>query len=233
MRQISAAVLTDDQSADISPETVRRVVAGTHARRTSVASVVRALAAINGEDVSAAEERALGLRTLEESTTDVDPRPSTTASEPATVDLRGAVIHGLHLIAGDGQTIDLRHAVLNGPVVRAGDGQTFHVGDSALNDVVVRAGDGQTFHVGDSALNDVVVRAGDGQTIHVGDSTLNDAVVRAGARQTFHVSDSALNDAVVRGEGRALPAGSGAHGFATDAAKPWKTSVSHLAQATE
>ncbi|MGY4964531.1 hypothetical protein [Streptomyces sp. 900105245] len=273
VRQISAAVLTDSQSADISPETVRRVVAGTHARRTSVASVVRALAAINGADVSAAEERALGLRTLEESTTDVDPGLSVTAADPARVDLRGAVIHGLHLIAGDGQTIDLRHAVLNGPVVRAGDGQTFHVTDSALNDAVVRAGDGQTFHVTDSALNDVAVRAGDGQTFHLSDSTLNDAVVRAGDRQALHVSDSALNDAVVRaggrqtfhlsdstlndvvvcagdrqtsevghsalndvvvrGEGRALPAGSGTRGFATDAAKPWETSVGHLAQATE
>ncbi|MER6264684.1 hypothetical protein ABT203_34750 [Streptomyces sp900105245] len=136
VRQISAAVLTDSQSADISPETVRRVVAGTHARRTSVASVVRALAAINGADVSAAEERALGLRTLEESTTDVDPGLSVTAADPARVDLRGAVIHGLHLIAkGKAEAVS--------PEFFAGAGRYVMTASAASEQAADSAGRGQ------------------------------------------------------------------------------------------
>lgn len=119
VRAISAAVLADSRSADISPETVRRVVAGTSARHTSVLSVVRALAEIGGYDATAAEEKARRLQDLEEPSDAQGSSTRPAVAEAAGVDLRGCVIYGLQLTSGDGQTVDLRHAVLHDAVVHA------------------------------------------------------------------------------------------------------------------
>ncbi|MFC9581546.1 hypothetical protein ACFVJ8_01620 [Streptomyces yangpuensis] len=152
VRAISAAILADPRSADISPETVRRVVAGTSARPASVLSVVRALADIGGHDAAAAEEKAKQLQDLEEPSGDQgsSQRPAVTGANG--VDLRGAVIYGLQLAGGDGQTIDLRHAVLHDTVVYARDQQTLHVTDSPVQHASVHTRDQQTLHMTDSPV---------------------------------------------------------------------------------
>ncbi|MEW2067209.1 hypothetical protein [Streptomyces sp. NPDC007346] len=199
LRSISSAVLTDPRSTDISPETVRRVVSGAHARQSSVVAVARALAALGDGEVTDAEERASHLHELETAEGDGGSRPQQGGEEAPRYDFRGAVIHGLHLTAGDGQTLDLRDAVLHEPVVRAGDGQTVNVGDSTLNGMAVWGGDRQTFHFGDATLNDAAVRGGDRQAFHFGDATLNDTAVRGGDGQTFHFEDTTFHGAALLG----------------------------------
>lgn len=189
LQGISSAVLADPRSTDISPETVRRVISGTSARQSSVIAVARALAALGDGEVADAEERASRLHELETAGSDGDSRPRDDAETAPRFDFRGAVIHGLHLTAGDGQTLDLRDAVLHAPVVQAGDGQTVNVGDSTLNGLAVRGGDRQTLHFGDSTLNEAAVRGGDHQAFHFGDSTLNGAAVLGGGEQTFRLGD--------------------------------------------
>ncbi|MFE0777657.1 hypothetical protein [Streptomyces sp. NPDC058861] len=179
VRAISAAILADSHSADISPETVRRIVAGTRARHTSVLSVVRALAEIAGHDGAAAEEKARQLQAEEEPSGEQESSTPSAMVETSGVDLRGAVIYGLHLTGGDGQTIDLRHAILHDTAVYAGDQQTFHLSDSPLHDTAVYAGDQQTFHLTDSPLHDTAVYAGDHQTFHLTDSPPRDTAVYA------------------------------------------------------
>ncbi|MFC9001482.1 hypothetical protein [Streptomyces microflavus] len=189
LQGISSAVLADPRSTDISPETVRRVISGTSARQSSVIAVARALAALGDGEVADAEERASRLHELETAGSDGDSRPRDDAETAPRFDFRGAVIHGLHLTAGDGQTLDLRDAVLHAPVVQAGDGQTVNIGDSTLNGLAVRGGDRQTLHFGDSTLNEAAVRGGDHQAVHFGDSTLNGAAVLGGGEQTFRLGD--------------------------------------------
>ncbi|WP_406839558.1 hypothetical protein ACICHK_31700 [Streptomyces sp. AHU1] len=199
LRAISEAVLTDSESKDVSAETIRRVISGAHAKQGSVIPVARALAALNGDDVAAAEETTRQLQEAEEVAAEAEPAGRKSAGEtPSVVDLRGTVIYGLQLIAGDGQTIDLRNSVLNQSAVRAGDQQTLHIGGSTLNESAVRAGDQQTLHIGGSTLNETAVRAGDQQTLHIGGSTLNETAVRAGDQQTLHIGGSTLNETAVR-----------------------------------
>ncbi|MFD9616867.1 hypothetical protein ACFWB2_06160 [Streptomyces virginiae] len=176
VRAISAAILADSRSTDISPETVRRVVAGTSARHTSVLSVVRALAEIGGHDAAAAEEKARRLQDLEEPSDAQGSSTRPAVAEAAGVDLRGCVIYGLQLTSGDGQTVDLRHAVLHDAVVHAGDQQTLRVTDSWLQGTAVHTGDQQTLQVTDSSLQETTLQTGDQQTLHVTDSSLQDAV---------------------------------------------------------
>ncbi|MGY4387065.1 putative DNA-binding transcriptional regulator AlpA [Streptomyces sp. TE12347] len=222
VRAISAAILADSRSADISPETVRRVVAGTSARHTSVLSVVRALAEIGGHDAAAAEEKARRLQDLEEPSDAQGSSTRPAVAEAAGVDLRGCVIYGLQLTSGDGQTVDLRHAVLHNAVVHAGDQQTLrvtdswlqgtavHTGDqqtlqvtdSSLQETAVQTGDQQTLHVTDSSLQETTLQTGDQQTLHVTDSSLQETTLQTGDQQTLHVTDSSLQDAVAHGQRR-------------------------------
>ncbi|MFF5775859.1 hypothetical protein ACFY7Y_02750 [Streptomyces virginiae] len=185
MRAISAAILADSRSADISPETVRRVVAGTSARHTSVLSVVRALAEIGGYDAAAAEEKARRLQDLQEPPDDQGSSTRPAVAEAAGVDLRGCVIYGLQLTSGDGQTVDLRHAVLHDAVVYAGHQQMLRVTDSWLQGTAVQTGDQQTLHVTDSSLQETTLQTGDQQTLHVTDSSLQDAVVHGQRREAL------------------------------------------------
>ncbi|MEV4875308.1 hypothetical protein [Streptomyces cyaneofuscatus] len=189
LQSISSAVLADPRSTDISPETVRRVVSGTRAKQSSVIAVARALAALGDGEVADAEQRAFRLHEPEAAGDDEGARPQDDAGRTPRFDFRGAVIHGLHLTAGDGQTLDLRDAVLHTPVVQAGDGQTVNVGDSTLNGMAVWGGDRQTFHFGNTTVNEAAVRGGDRQTFHFGNTTVNGAAVAGGDEQTFRLED--------------------------------------------
>ncbi|MCD9901348.1 hypothetical protein LUR56_18220 [Streptomyces sp. MT29] len=160
LQSISSAVLADPRSTDISPETVRRVVSGTRAKQSSVIAVARALAALGDGEVADAEQRAFRLHEPDAAGDDEGARPQDGAGRTPRFDFRGAVIHGLHLTAGDGQTLDLRDAVLHTPVVQAGDGQTVNVGNSTLNGMAVWGGDRQTFHFGNTTVNEAAVRGG-------------------------------------------------------------------------
>ncbi|WP_159062012.1 hypothetical protein [Streptomyces sp. WM6368] len=200
VRTISAAILADPRSADISPETVRRVVAGTSARHTSVLSVVRALAEIGGNDAAAAEEKAKRLQDLEEPSDDQGSSTRPAVAEAAHVDLRGAVIYGLQLTGGDGQAVDLRHAVLQDAVVYAGDQQTVQLTDSTLHNPAVHTGDHQTLQLTDSTLHNPAVHTGDHQTLQLTDSTLQNPAVHTGDHQTLQLTDSTLHNPAVHGQ---------------------------------
>ncbi|MFJ7776885.1 hypothetical protein [Streptomyces yangpuensis] len=175
VRAISAAILADPRSADISPETVRRVVAGTSARPTSVLSVVRALAEIGGHDAAAAEEKAKQLQELEEPSGDQSSPDRPAVTEANSVDLRGAVIYGLQLTGGDGQTIDLRHAVLHDTVVYARHQQTIHMTDSPVQNASLHTRDQQTLHITDSPVQNASLHTRDQQTLHITDSPVQNA----------------------------------------------------------
>ncbi|MGW9068649.1 hypothetical protein ACWGQT_04290 [Streptomyces yangpuensis] len=205
VRAISAAILADPRSADISPETVRRVVAGTSARPASVLSVVRALADIGGHDAAAAEEKAKRLQDLEEPPGDRGSSEPPAVTGANGVDLRGAVIHGLQLTGGDGQTIDLRHAVLHDAVVYARDQQTLHVTGSAVQNASVHTGDQQALHMTDSPVQNASVHTGDQQTLHMTDSPVQNASVHTGDQQTLHMTDSPVAEFSDRG--RLIPGG--------------------------
>ncbi|MFE7099631.1 hypothetical protein ACFVBL_34190, partial [Streptomyces erythrochromogenes] len=221
VRAISAAILADPRSADISPETVRRVVAGTNARHTSVLSVVRALAEIGGHDAAAAEEKAKRLQDLEEPSDGQASSTRPVVAEAVGVDLRGAVIYGLQLTGGDGQTIDLRHAVLHDAVVHARDQQTLQVTDTSMQGTAVHARDQQTFHLTDTSMQGTAVHARDQQTFHLTDTSMQGTAVHARDQQTLHLTDTSMQDTAVHGQRcREVAVPDGATGAAPPQAGP-------------
>ncbi len=190
---ISTAVLADSQSSDISPETVRRVVAGARAKQNSVMSVVRALASLGGDDATGAEERARQLHDLEQPEAEVRSEAREDTGEPPRVDLRGAVIYSLQLTAGDGQIIDLRNSVLNAPVLQAGDQQTIRISGHLVGGVAVQAGDQQVVRIGGDSVGGVAVQAGDQQTVRIGGS-VRPALPEGAGSLAPAVGDSGLLD---------------------------------------